>query len=198
MTNFFKPAAILVAMTTLAACGGSAEDNFVETGQRFFAIDDRVSAMAPSGRNFVQNTSGTANFSGAALIGYGPRYNTTALVGDANVSVNFNGATSVSGSIRDVSGVADANVDISGTGQLDNYSGVINLRNGSVGSDNTLDVDYSGTLNGNGDTIVMDGTLDGTFRGNPAIRAIDIEDVGLGRVNGNSTYIYVGVVAERD
>lgn len=128
---------------------------------------NRVDSMALSGPRVVDNTGGRASFSGKASIGAGSSSNATVLVGDADININFTGNTTIDGEIDNVVGSAGVfgyvdgfgNFQVIDAGSLDNYSGVISLSNGSVGSGNQLDVDYAGTLRGNGDTLVMSGTM---------------------------------------
>ena len=194
---FFRSSAIIIALAMLSACFDLAEENFVENGERFFEINDRVSAMPFSSPNVVQQTTGSASFDGAALMGCGPQHHVTVLAGDATVHVNFDGLTYVSGNIRNLAGVADTNVVVAGSGPFDNYSGQIDLYNGAVGASNSVSVGNCGALIGNGDTIVMNGTMNGEFRGNGVIRAIDLADRSSGSVNGSDRSIGVTVLAER-
>lgn len=67
------------------------------------------------------------------------------LYGDAEVIVNFNGSTNVSGSITNIGGVGNYNTSIPNSGDIDSYTGQITLSGGSVGLGNEVDVDYAGT-----------------------------------------------------
>lgn len=197
--NFLKPitcATLLAA--TLAGCGGSYEEDLLDQAQAYDNRVARVNAMTPSGPKVVDKTTGSANFTGNALIVAGSEYDRTVLVGDANVRVNFDNQNAINGSITNVGGVAGANEYISGSGSIDQYSGSVNLNNGTIGSGNQFSVDYTGTLRGNGDTINMDGTMYGNFFGNPNIRALDARGLDPALVNGYYEYVGVRVVAERD
>lgn len=199
MKSIYKMTFAALLGATLAGCGGqSFEEDLLDQATEFDALGDRVDGMAFSGSRVVDNTTGRASFSGGAAIIAGSEFNATILIGDANVDVNFNGGTDVSGSITNVGGLANANTYISGSGDLGSYSGTVALSNGSVGGGNTVSVDYAGTLVGNGDRLVLDGTMDGVFLGNPQIRAIDVLDSGVATLNGSRVNVAVEVVAERD
>lgn len=206
MKKFISFATVAVLGFGLAGCGGSSEQNFIDQADEFDALANRIDSMALSGPRVVDNTAGRASFSGKASIGAGSSSNATVLVGDADININFTGNTTIDGEIDNVVGSAGVfgyvdgfgNFQVIDAGSLDNYSGVISLSNGSVGSGNQLDVDYAGTLRGNGDTLVMSGTMDGYFLGNPQIRALEAYDTSYGSLNGSSTLVGIGVIAERD
>lgn len=199
MIRFQKTTLAVLVGVTLAGCGGqSFEEDLLQRAEEFDAMAARVDRMALSGPNVVNNTTGSASFSGGAAIIAGTETNATILIGDADVNVNFNGATDVSGSITNVAGLGGANLYIEDSGSLGSYSGNIALSNGFVGPNNYLAVDYAGTLNGNGDRLVLNGTMDGYFLGNPEIRALQIYDSGYGTLNGATSETVVGVIAERD
>ncbi len=198
MTRFLRLTGAAVLGASLAACGGSSEQTLLDRINDNQALSDRVGAMTRSGPRVVDNTTGRARFSGAAAIVAGTEFNATVLIGDANVNVDFNGPTNVSGSITNVEGSAGVNLNMTGTGRLDDYDGRLNLSNGSVGGGNQLSVDYAGTLRGNGDVLDVDGTMNGIFLGNPQIRALGLYGEDLGTLNGNLTVVGVEVIAERD
>ncbi len=199
MNAFVKFGAMTLACTTLVACGGTSYDDAllerIEDGDRLVS---RVSAMTASGSSVVDNTTGSASFSGVAVIVAGPIDDGAALFGDALVRVNFNGQSNVSGSISNIGGVGNLNLDDEDSGDIDRYSGSLTLSGGSVGSGNQLEVDYAGTIRGNGDTIVFDGNMIGGFSGNPNIRAVTLGDLGGALYNGVNYESFVTIVAERD
>ena len=198
MHYILKIATLTLLGLGLAGCGQSFEDDLLDQLDRYNGVSERVGSMSQSGPRVVDNTSGTARFSGGAYIAAGQYYNATLLVGDANLTVNFDGRTNITGSITNVAGLAGTNLDIAGTGRLDSYDGRLALSNGSVGAGNQLSFDYAGTLRGNGDVLTLGGTMDGSFRGNPQIRALTASDRGLGYLNGGLTSVDIGIVAERD
>lgn len=199
MTFFVKIAITAALGASLSACGGqSVEQATLSRAEAYDAMSNRVSSMTRTGPVKVDQATGSATFSGYAGIVAGSEYDATILVGDADVAVNFDGNGAVNGTITNVSGGAGINTYISGTGRIDSYDGQIDISNGSVGTGNALRADYRGTLRGNGDTIVTSGTMTGEFLGNPTIRALELEGVNRGTLNGSTTVVGVFVTAQRD
>ena len=201
MKNPMIFAACAVSALTLSACGGSGgggqtqAERLLERTQDYRALLDRTSGIFRSGSNAMDNASGSASFDGGAAIAVNPETflgelqgGDAVLIGDANVNVNFRTET-VSGSVTNVFGVD--NID-----RLDEYSGTIRLSGGNIDG-NDLSANYSGTLRGNGDTITMSGEMNGEFLGNPNIRALEIGGNGTGRLNGSTSQVVIGIVAER-
>ena len=205
MKNPMIFAACAVSALTLSACGGSGGGSFgagqtqaerlFERTQDYQALLDRTSRIFPSGSDAMDNAPGSASFEGGAAIAVNPviflgelQGGDAVLIGDANVNVNFRTET-VSGSVTNVFGVD--NID-----RLDEYSGTIRLSGGNIDG-NDLSADYSGTLRGNGDTITVGGEMNGEFLGNPNIRALEIGGNGTGRLNGSTSQVVIGIVAER-
>ena len=186
-----------MACTSLVACGGTShEEALLELMEDGEQLAYRVADMTLSGPLVVDNTTGSASFSGVAELISGPKTNGALLFGDAFVRVNFDGQSNVSGSILDIGGLGNVDFNDDDSGNIDRYSGTIILSDGSVGSGNQLEVDYIGTLRGNGDTIVFDGNMTGVFSGE-----FDIEAVTLGSIEDASyNAIYyeslVAIVAE--
>lgn len=194
-----KFGAMALACTTLVACGGTSyEEALLERMEDGEQLAYRVADMTASGPLKVDNTTGSASFSGVAALIAGPETNGALLIGDAFVRVNFDGQSNISGSISNVGGFGNVDFDDEGSGNVDRYSGTITLSDGSVGSGNQLEVDYIGTLRGNGDTIVFDGNMTGVFSGNPNIRAVTMGEFGGALYNGEYYESFVGIIAERD
>ena len=120
------------------------------------------------------------------------------LYGDAEVIVNFNGSTNVSGSITNIGGVGNYNTSIPNSGDIDSYTGQITLSGGSVGSGNEVEVDYAGTIRGNGDKLGFDGNMTGEFSGNPSVRAVMLIGNDVATHNGVGDTALVAITAERD
>ena len=199
MRTFVKFGVITCAFTTLVAWRGTSyEDALLERMEDGERLAYRVDAMTDSGPLVVDNTTGSASFSGVAELISGPKTNGALLFGDAFVRVNFDGQSNVSGSILDIGGLGNVDFDDDDSGNIDRYSGTITLSDGSVGSGNQLEVDYIGTLRGNGDTIVFDGNMTGGFSGDPNIRAVTMEESGGGLYNGEYYASFVGIIAERN
>ena len=199
MNTFMKFGAMALACTTLVACGGTSyEEALLERMEDGEQLAYRVADMTPSGPLKVDNTTGSASFTGGAVIVAGPIDDGAALYGDAFVRVNFDGQSSVSGSISNVGGFGNVDFDDEDSGNIDRYSGTITLSDGSVGSGNQLEVDYIGTLRGNGDTIVFDGNMTGGFSGNPNIRAVTLGSIEDASYNGQYYPSLVVIVAERN
>ena len=199
MRTFVKFGVITCAFTTLVACRGTSyEDALLERMEDGERLAYRVDAMTDSGPLVVDNTTGSASFSGVAELIAGPETNGALLFGEAFVRVNFDDQSNVYGSISDIGGLGNVDFNDEDSGNIDRYSGTITLSDGSVGSGNQLEVDYIGTLRGNGDTIVFDGNMTGGFSGDPNIRAVTMEESGGGLYNGEYYASFVGIIAERN
>lgn len=194
-----KATATALLFATLSACGQSTEEATLNRAEQFDAMTTRVSTMSLTGPAKVDAVTGSASFSGYAGIVAGSDYNLTVLVGDADLTVNFNGSGSVNGTVSNISGVAGFNTySASETGTIDDYSGNIAISGGSVGSGNAVRANYNGTLRGNGDTLSVGGTMYGQFYGNPNIRAVELEGYDYATLNGSTTTAGVFVTAERN
>ena len=199
MNTFMKFGAMALACTSLVACGGtSCEEALLVRMEDGEQLAYRVGYMVPSEPLNVDDTTGSASFSGPAAIIAGPIDDGALLYGDAFVRVNFDGQSNVSGSISNIGGFGNVDFDDDDSGNIDRYSGTITLSDGSVGSGNQLEVDYIGTLRGNGDTIVFDGNMTGGFSGDPNIRAVTMEESGGALYNGEYYASFIGIIAERN
>ena len=197
MNTFMKFGAMALACTSLVACGGtSCEEALLVRMEDGEQLAYRVGYMVPSEPLNVDDTTGSASFSGPAAIIAGPIDDGALLYGDAFVRVNFDGQSNVSGSISNIGGLGNVDFDDDDSGNIDRYSGTITLSDGSVGSGNQLEVDYIRTLRGNGDTIVFDGNMTGGFSGNPNIRAVTLGSIEDASYNAIYYESLVAIVAE--
>lgn len=197
MRTFVKFGVITCAFTTLVACRGTSyEDALLERMEDGERLAYRVDAMTDSGPLVVDNTTGSASFSGVAELIAGPETNGALLFGDAFVRVDFDDQSNVYGSISDIGGLGNVDFNDEDSGNIDRYSGTITLSDGSVGSGNQLEVDYIGTLRGNGDTIVFDGNVTGVFSGEFDIEAVTLGSIEDASYNGIYYESLVAIVAE--
>ncbi len=137
-----KLAVLSLVGGTLTACGGtSIGDRAVAQAERFDALALRNANMTSSGPRVVDETTGRANFSGAAAIIEGNQFDFSVLVGDVDMQINFDRANAVSGDITNITGAANLSDFDPTVGEFDSYSGGIDLTGGSVGSGNALSID---------------------------------------------------------
>ncbi len=159
MNTTTKLAIASLALTTLAACGGSETGNtaFQNKGQDLLAASQRAEAMSLIQSSSLP-TSGTANYSGGMLlvldedtpIEYG-------MIGDMNLNVNY-GANTVSGNANNFIGEDDLRIG----GNLAMSSGSIDK---SDPSGAVFLSDLDGTLSIGNENLTVDAELAGTFGG---------------------------------
>lgn len=209
MMKFKMTFAVSVAFAGLAACGGTNEPTVPLTPQEteliartaeFEDLLDDTDGIAASGASVMSAATSNVSFEGMAVLIVDPtvvndvlRAAEASLLGD--VSFDFNLVTGqASGSATNFYG-SDG---LSGTANIDEYSGSLTLDNGTigVGAHNAITLDYGGTLSGNDQVIVADGTASGLVLGNPNVRAVEMSENGTVTFDGVSTDGYFYIVAE--
>lgn len=155
----------------------------------------QIANRSVSGPLVVENMRGEVDFVGYANIIEGRNGDVnSALIGDATITVDFSGPSSISGSATNFGGATRGN---NGAGTAGPYSGTLILGNGAIVNRNEIVLDYRGTLIGNGDRLTLNGTLDGDLQGNPRVLSIGgIDTNGNATLNGQPTSATVIVFGE--
>lgn len=155
------PALVLVAFSLLSACGdalGALE--FSDGRDRFETRRDSLQDRASTAYTAVPD-GGTQTFRGEAALGAGDADRGVYLIGDAQVTIDFENNTA-SGSMGDFGGFDT-------TEEYSDYQGTLILQSGVLGAPNPNDVtgQITGTLTGEDYVIGVDAAWAGDLRGTP-------------------------------
>ena len=157
--KMMKTSAALLAVTTLAACGGNnqpADLSLQEIGERGIALQETVSTI-PYTDPATLPTRSSATYSGFVATGVGPD---VLVGGQLELTASFAGNGGIDGRIFNIS-------DTDGI----SYRGELEIGNGEIdrGADTsvefTFNADIDGAVRGGGQTVSVDGTLLGDFSG---------------------------------
>ncbi|MBU2993790.1 hypothetical protein Q4555_11860 [Octadecabacter sp. 1_MG-2023] len=158
------PALILVAACgSLSACGGIQDAlDFADERSTYEASLSSLQSRSNTAYAAVPDT-GASTYRGEASMGVGDTSVGVALVGDAEITVDFENAE-VTGRIGGFTGV-DREEDFS------DFNGSLVFSNGALGSENPNDVDaaLTGTLTGGGYVIGVDALWEGHLIGTPIV-----------------------------
>lgn len=155
------PALALLCLGSVSACSdikGAIE--FADDRSDFQARRDALDARSNTAYTAVP-TSGSTTYTGEAQMGVGSPDLGVALIGDATVTINYGNGT-VEGQLGNFSGFDTAE-------NFSDYSGVLVLENGILGTERPNDVDSSitGTLTGESYTIDVDALWNADLKGTP-------------------------------
>ena len=181
---------ILAVGLLLCGCGQLTElVQYAGTASDAQDRNDRVAALANTGFA-VMPVTGSVSYAGHASVVYAQNGAEVALLGQANVTANFD-TGAVAGRVDQVFGG-------SGLSDLQNYAGALTF-DGQIGQrrPNSFDATIAGVLTAPGRAIAVNGPLLGDFRGGGA-QALVAMTTGqtVTTVNGATVPVRVRIAAE--
>lgn len=167
---------LALGIGSLALLAGCAQLNALHKTIEYSSLQDDLDAAA--GVGVTMPNSGTATYSGVAIMGAKSDTNAVGLMGDAALTADFD-AASIAGTIDNFVGVEDIQVDADGNFSdlndnpvsqtdvifaLKNGSGSLAVNNGSIAG-STFTADFAGDVTLNSTVYSPEGTMSGDFSG---------------------------------